>query len=407
MRYALLALLVLATTAHADVVRLLDDPREAVQARVDIIQQANDKVTLLYFLARDDRVTLGVLALLRDAKRRGVGDVRVIVDGSFHRIPKAVLAHLRDEGVDIRVYHPLNLRHPSWMLRRMHEKVIVADSARYITGGRNLGEAYFGLAKKKNFVDRDVYVDGDSAAGADRHFEDLWASKHVAKLRVRVSEAEKQSAEKRLDGVLQELVRSGVIALDTGRYWSADRKDAGAVTFLRDPAERVAEVIEAAERSIVIESPYFIPSRSMRALLERKLAAGVQVLVVTNSLHSTDGLLPQAAYLKYRRHLVRAGVDFREYKGPDVLHAKSIVVDGRVSLIGSYNIDPRSQYLNTEVMCMSEDEEIAREVREAIDDHVTNAWAIHRTARGPRISRVESFRIWATQMFLRLIEHQL
>jgi putative cardiolipin synthase len=407
-RHALVLVIALVTAAaRADVVRILDDPREAVQARVDVIQQANDKVTLLYFLARDDRVTLGVLALLRDAKRRGVGDVRVIVDGSFHHIPKAVLALLRDEGVETRVYHPLNLRHPSWMFRRMHEKVIVADSARYITGGRNLGEAYFGLASKKNYVDRDVYVDGDSAADADRHFEDLWSSKHVAQLRVHVSEKEKQAAGKRLDEVLQELACSGVIALDTRRDWSAGRKDAGAVTFLRDPADRVSMVIEAAERSIVIESPYFIPSRSMRALLERKLAAGVQVLVVTNSLRSTDGLLPQAAYLKYRRRLVRAGVDFREFKGPDPLHAKSIVVDGRVALIGSYNIDPRSQYLNTEVMCMSEDEEIAREVRAAIDAHIENAWTIHRTAQAPRISRVESLRIWAAQMFLRLIEHQL
>src|SRR5688572_5894491 len=191
MRWAVVVFVAVATTAHADVVQILDDPREAMQARVDVIEQASDKIGLLYFLARNDRITLSVLALLRDAKRRGVSDVRVIVDGTFHRIPKAVLAHLRDEGVQVRVYHPLDLRHPSWILRRMHEKVIVADSARYITGGRNLGEAYFGLAKKKNYVDRDVYVDGASAADADRHFETLWSSKHVAELRVRVSEDRK------------------------------------------------------------------------------------------------------------------------------------------------------------------------------------------------------------------------
>jgi putative cardiolipin synthase len=406
-RHTIALLVLLATAARADVVRLLDDPREAVQARVDVIEQATGDIKLLYFRARDDRVTLGILALLRDAKRRGVGDVRVIVDGSFHRIPKAVLAHLRDEGVEIRVYHPLNLRHPSWMLRRMHEKVIVADSMRYITGGRNLGEAYFGLAKKKNYVDRDVYVDGASAADAGRHFDDLWSSEHVAQLRVRVSQAEKQRAADRLDHVLEELVCSKVIALDTGRDWSAGLEDAGAVTFLRDPAARLPAILEAAQHSIVIESPYFVPSRSMRALLERKLASGVQVLVVTNSLRSTDGLLPQAAYLKYRRRLVRSGIDFREYKGPDPLHAKSIIVDGRVALIGSYNIDPRSQYLNTEVMCMAEDEEIARAVREAIEVHIENAWTIHRAAPAPRVSRAASLRLWAARLLSRLIEHHL
>src|SRR6202007_1340891 len=134
-------------------------------------------IALLYFLARDDRVTLAVLALLRDARHRGVSDVRLIVDGSFHRIPKAVLAHLRDEGIEVRSYHPFDLRHPTWLLHRMHEKVIVADGERYITGGRNLDVSYFGLARKRNFLDRDVYVEGRTAADADRRFEELWASK--------------------------------------------------------------------------------------------------------------------------------------------------------------------------------------------------------------------------------------
>src|SRR2546423_13324357 len=184
-----------------------------MQARVDLIQQAQTKINLLYFLARDDRITLGMLALLRDARRRGVGDVRVIVDGSFHRIPKAVLAHLGDEGVEVRVYHPLDLRHPSWMFHRMHEKVMAADGARYITGGRNLAEAYFELARKKNFVDRDVWIEGASTADADRHFETLWSSKDVAELHVRVSAEAKQQAAQHLGDALEAMTRSGLIAL--------------------------------------------------------------------------------------------------------------------------------------------------------------------------------------------------
>jgi cardiolipin synthase C len=418
MRRAVVVLIALALTAPAgaDVMRILDDPREAMQARVDVIQQASGKIELLYFLARNDRITLSVLALLRDAKRRGVSDVRVIVDGNFHRIPKAVLAHLRDEGVQVRVYHPLSVRHPSWILRRMHEKVIVADSARYITGGRNLGEAYFGLAKKKNFLDRDVYVDGASAADADAHFERLWSSNHVADLRVRVSRKARQEAADHLGDALEELVREGFITLDTNRNWSEDRNDAGEVQFLHDPLQRgdgarvgarISEVLEDAKESIVIESPYFVPTKSLRLLLQKKQREGVSVLVLTNSLRSTDGLLPQAAYLKYRRRLLRAGIDMREYKGPDVLHAKSIIVDGRVSLIGSYNIDPRSRYLNTEVMCMTADEEVARELRRSIGEHLENAWIIRRPADGPRVSRGTSLRLWGVRLLLPLIEPQL
>ena len=129
MRYALLSLLIVAS-ANADVFRILDDPRDAAQSRVDLIQQARSEIDAVYFLARNDRITLTALALLRDARRRGVDNVRLIVDANSLHIPKAVLAHLREEGVQIRVYHPLTLRHPLWVFTRMHEKLVVVDGQR-------------------------------------------------------------------------------------------------------------------------------------------------------------------------------------------------------------------------------------------------------------------------------------
>jgi phosphatidylserine/phosphatidylglycerophosphate/cardiolipin synthase-like enzyme len=411
MTRGMILLLLFAASAQADIFRVLDDPRESAQARVDIIQQAKGEIGALYFLVRDDRITFGSLALLRDARRRGV-HVRLIVDANFHRIPKAVLAHLRDEGVGIRVYHPFTLRHPSWLFRRMHEKLVVVDGKRYVTGGRNLAEAYFGLAKKKNYVDRDVYVEGPSAGDADSHFENVWSSKHVVELDVHVSDAEKQLAGERLGESLRELTASGFIQLDTGCNWYEGQKEVELVTLLHDPvsgdgprvAQRLNEILENAKESIVIESPYFVPSKSLRQLIHRKRAEGVRILVLTNSLRSTDGVFPQAAYLKYRRGLIRAGVDVREYKGPDALHAKTIVVDGRIVLVGSYNIDPRSQNLNTEIMCVTEDEEIARGVRESIEQRLENAWV-----REPRVPRATSLRVWAAKLILRLplIEGQL
>ena len=154
MRWSGLALLVvagLAAEGRADVLRILDDPREAAQARVDIIQQARGEIDAVYFLARNDRITLTALSLLRDARRRGVGSVRLIVDANFQHIPRPVLGYLRDEGVEVRVYHPISLRHPSWLFRRMHEKFVVVDGKRYIAGGRNLAESYFGLGDEVNF----------------------------------------------------------------------------------------------------------------------------------------------------------------------------------------------------------------------------------------------------------------
>jgi phosphatidylserine/phosphatidylglycerophosphate/cardiolipin synthase-like enzyme len=405
---ALFAIAALATPARADVFRLLDDPREAAQARVDLFQQAEHEIDAIYFLARNDRITLTALALLRDAHRRGVPSVRLIVDANFQHIPKSVLAHLSDEGVEVRVYHPVTLRHPSWLFRRMHEKVVVVDGARYITGGRNLAESYFGLAKR-NFIDRDVYVAGDSAAEADRHFESLWASKHVADLDVRVSPKERAMAEQLLDNVLLEQECDGFVAFNTARDWSDGAREVRDVVFLHDPpgagpriASRLEEILGSATKSIVIETPYLVPSKGVRALLRRKLKEGVSITILTNSRRSCDGILPYAGYLKYRHRLIHAGVDIREFKGPDTLHAKSAIVDDHIALVGSYNVDPRSENLNTEVMCVIDDEEVARELRASIDAHVRDSWTVRISAPAGR-----GLAMWAAKLLLPLIEGQL
>jgi phosphatidylserine/phosphatidylglycerophosphate/cardiolipin synthase-like enzyme len=400
---AVALILLLAAAARADVVRILDDDRQAAQARVDLIRQAKDRIEVLYFMARDDRITLAMLQLLRDARRRGVGDVRVVIDGSFRRIPKAVLAHLRDEGVRIRTYHPFDLRHPTWMFHRMHEKIILVDGRRYITGGRNLAESYFGMGRDMNFRDLDIYVDGPSAADAERRFEQVWNSKDVADLHGHVTGRSRRDAAQHLGGALEAMTHGGFIDLGPVRDWNEGAMDVGPVRFLagHDIGGDMADLIAAAKTSVIIESPYFIPPRFFRELLLKKLAEGVRIVVVTNSVRSTDGLLPQVAYLKYRGELARAGIDFREYKGPDCLHAKAIVVDGRVAMIGSYNIDPRSQYLNTEVTCVAENEELARELQRLIDGHIENAWTIE---AAPRAAPV---RVWAIRLLLPILEHQL
>ncbi len=416
---ASLALLLAALPSRADRVRIIEDPAEAAQVRVDLLQQAETDVAVLYFLVRNDRVTLASLALLRDARRRGIESVRLLADANFTRIPKPLLAHLTNEGVQVRVYHPVDLLHPSWLFRRMHEKLTVVDRSRYVTGGRNLGEAYFGLAKR-NYADRDIYVAGDSAGEASRHFDAVWSSRHVDDLDVHVSAREIAEAAALLDGVMEEMRRGdSFVTLDTGRDWSDGAREAGEVRFVHDPVEyrrgaRVANqilpILERAESSIVIESPYLVPSRAVRELFERKEREGVRVVVLTNSIHSTDGGLPFAAYVRHRRRLLRRGIEIYEYKGPDMLHAKSFVVDGKIVGVGSYNLDPRSQNLNTEVMCVSEDEEIAAELRDLIGIRIVNAWpAGHPHEDAPPISVARRLGEWLARalVLIPVVESQL
>jgi putative cardiolipin synthase len=422
-RFVVLVVCLLATmvttTAAADVYRLLDDPHEAAQARVDLIEQAKNKVDALYFLARNDRVTWMALALLRDASRRGL-QVRLIVDERFNHVPGPMIAHLRDEGVQVRVYHPLSLRHPSWLLRRMHDKVIVVDSQRYVAGGRNLDDAYFNPKRKRYFVDRDVYVDGPSALEAAIHFENLWASRHVADTQTHVSARRKQKAAKLLDAQRVSLERAGFVRFHTGTDWSAGQASQAETRFLHDPiddgdgprvAENLAAIFETAKHSIVIESPYVIPTQLFLDVLGKKLDEGVTVHIITNSMKSTDGLLPQVAYLGVRSFLLRMGVELHEFKGPGTLHSKSVIVDGKIAMVGSFNLDPRSQNLNTEIMVVANDEAAAEKLQAAIATDTRNAWKIASNGRTPRsypkTSRRLRFLMWSTRLLLPFIEGQL
>ncbi|MEA2238147.1 MAG: cardiolipin synthase [Thermoanaerobaculia bacterium] len=414
---AVIVMLSLVTVpARADVVRLLEGDRDGMQARVDVIQQAKKEVNAVYFLAYDDRITQTALGLLRDASRRGV-KVRVVVDANFQHIPRSVLAHLHDEKVEVRVYHPFTFRKLGWLFHRMHDKVVIVDGKSYITGGRNLAESYFGL-KKRNYIDRDVYVEGASAEDAQKYFEELWASNDVRDLDdVRVSPAEKAKAAQILDEAALGKKLEGFVTLNTGRDWSEGLHDAGPVRFLHDPigfakgvrlAVRLGEAIDGAKSSVIIESPYLVPSPEVLELLRRKSAEGVNVQIVTNSLRACDGVLPYVAYIKYRRGLLRAGVDMREFRGPDTLHSKTLVIDGRIVLVGSYNIDQRSENLNTEVMAEVDDEAVAKELLAAIGHHIDNSWAVGSNARGPHAPRAWRVRAWMARLLLiPFVEKQL
>lgn len=397
---------------------MLNSPRDALQARADIIEQAHDEIDALYFLTHDDRVGDGVLELLLEAHRRGVPKVRLIVDAAFNHIPDDMVGALQNEGIEVRVYHPLEIAHLNRLTRRMHDKLIVVDGKHYIMGGRNLAETYFGLASnKKNYVDRDVFVQGPSAKDAVGYFDLLWNSDHVGELHSHSSPRRRRMAADHMVGALASLQRDGKIHVGTGTDWAAGQRDVQGVAFLHDPIvkndgprvyEQLEPILEGAKKSIVIESEYFVPSERFLALIEQKRTQGVTVRVLTNSMHSTDGVFPEVAYLIYRSTLLDDGVDLHEYKGPNPLHTKSIVVDGEYAIVGSYNIDPRSENLNTEVMCVAHDPIAAESLLDSINVDMQSSWSLRRDgAQNHGVSRVTRIRAWIARLLLPLIRNQI
>ena len=169
--------------ARADRVCLINDAADAAQSRFDLANEAKRELNISYFYVggEEDEFTMRGFALLRETARRGV-KVRLMVDALFNNIPPHLGAHLVREGVEIRVFHPLDPLKPFRFNRRLHDKLFIADGHRLITGGRNIDDSYFGLSRfrkegdmaYRNRIDRDILVEGDTAAEANAHFKTLW-----------------------------------------------------------------------------------------------------------------------------------------------------------------------------------------------------------------------------------------
>lgn len=386
--------------ARADSARLLLEAPEAAAARVELVLLARREVLASSFIVGDEPFSLTSLALLRDAARRGLA-VRLLVDAQWNKIPEAVAAHLLAEGVDIRLYHPFTLRHPFWITRRLHDKLLVTDGEALIAGGRNVESPYFDLGhqvERRDYIDADLLVRGEAAAEARAYFLDLWESDHVRPSRAGEPGGFGRSAAR------EDRVAAAAAVLDRHWAWLAERiarerteraagaviapallplepAEVGPVRFLHDPVGRKGEapgvghalldLLDGARESIVIESPYLVPSRAFRRGLDRALARGVRVRILTNSLATTDNLWPQAGYVGERKGLVRRGVELWELTGSRTLHSKAAVIDGETAIVGSFNLDPRSEHLNTELALVARDPALAAELLAWMDAHLT------------------------------------
>jgi len=190
-----------ALPATADTVSLLSTPLQSATARVEMILGAREEIIAEYFIVGDDPFSLTSLTLLRDAARRGV-TVKLIIDAQWNKMPKAVTAHLIKEGVELRIYHPFRPGRPGWFTRRLHDKLLVVDGRKMITGGRNIESPYFGLGRqvgRRNYVDCDIQVDGALAVVARDYFNSMWESREVRHSKARRHDRGLEMAEALLD----------------------------------------------------------------------------------------------------------------------------------------------------------------------------------------------------------------
>ncbi|RQS74895.1 phospholipase D family protein [Burkholderia sp. Bp8963] len=389
--------------AHPDAsgFRLLADGAEALQMRVALARAATKTLDMQYYVATEDTTGKLLLAAALYAADRGVR-VRMLVDDlNFRDIDRVMAALNTHPNIEIRVFNPFGASQQRVMqrttdfftrigsfTRRMHNKAMIADNQIAIVGGRNLGDEYFSASATLQFRDLDVLAAGPVTHDISASFDTYWASgtsyplhalnhqtfdpKDLDAMRDELRAHWRKNAEPYNAKPLNATPLAQQIARDAlGLVWgpaefSADAPDKVALPtdgYVSPPMRRLVELIRGAQQEFLAFTPYFVPHDAGVKILGDTTARGVRVAILTNSLAATDAVAVQAGYGPYRVPLLQHGVELYEFKAkPDrqrprlfgsqsraSLHAKAYVIDRRILVIGSMNLDPRSAHLNTEM----------------------------------------------------------
>jgi cardiolipin synthase C len=351
--------------------RLLATPLASGSARLDVIRSAEHDVFMSTYGLDDDPAGRATISELCRAARSGKR-VRLLLDAlGSRRLPTEALAHLLDAGVEVALYNEPRWLRPWRMTYRMHGKLLVADQARLVLGGRNTTNNYFGLRRRgTRQIDIDLYAEGKVAADAERDGAALWNSKHVRQLdrrHLRIAHGrvaaygrlldETGSAHRPLARLRNAWLKQPAAALD-----NVELVHSGFATLRNEDRaveRRLIRMIDEARVEVEMQNQYLVPTDALLAAIARARARGVRVRIMTNSTRTSWGG-PQWAYEASLGRIARSGAEVWELQGTDMLHAKTVVVDRTRVFISSYNLDPRSRDLNKELGIVADSPELAR-----------------------------------------------
>lgn len=368
---------------------LLANGAEAFAARTALADAAQRTLDLQYYIWRHDATGTQLFEALRRAAARGVRVRLLLDDNNTAEIEDLLRALDALPNIEVRLFNPFvhrRLRLLDFLTdfprvnRRMHNKSFTADNQVSIVGGRNIGDEYAGTGAGTVFVDLDVLAVGEVVPQVSRDFDRYWASASSYPLAALLQGAPRDSPAKAGPIALatSESARSSVLVRDllAGRlalHW------APVAMVSDDPAKglgraatqdllwaQLQAVMPNASREVQLVSPYFVPRGRGAYLLMSLALHGRRVTVLTNALEATDVPAVHGGYASWRRPLLEAGVELYELKrqaaapaqlrGPvsagsssSSLHAKTFVVDRSDLFVGSFNFDPRSARLNTEI----------------------------------------------------------
>ena len=339
----------------------VDDNRDALVWRLRAIEEAKEELIFSTYSFVDDESGRDIMAALLNAAERGVR-VRMVVDGvtalSNLKLSEDFKALSGADNVEVRVYNPVNLLKPWKLNYRMHDKYLIADDRVYILGGRNTKNLSLGDYQEKKDIDRDIVVygsGGSSLSQLKEYFSRVWeldSTKAFHSLRRAKGGAE--NLRDRYES-LRKLYPEAYTATD----WESSTIPTNGVRLLTNSPKAqnkepllwssVIELMSMGEDRIV-QTPYLICNGQMYEDLAKLTGNGKKTEIILNSASTGANVFGCSDYLNQKENILNTGADIYEYSLKHSSHAKTVLVDNNISLVGSFNFDIRSAYLNTELM---------------------------------------------------------
>ncbi len=416
---------------------LLDSNDDGLRWRLALIDSARYSIDIQVYVWYGDLSGRLLIKRVLDAANRGV-KVRLLVDDLNTLLKDAATPKIRDEifaaldshpNLEIRLFNPWVER--SLLARvgemigaldrlnqRMHNKQMIVDNRVAIIGGRNIGDEYLGLNPEFNFRDLDVLGVGPVARQGSAVFDRYWNSPWAwpASLLPLPPMADRVAARQALDASLRDQKALQQFPL-AAQDWTAEinalagRLQPGTSRVVSDEPDddhirhtmmdHTFEVAGTARRELLVENAYIIPNENAIEWVRALHGRGVRIGVVTNSLASHDVPAVNSHYKQWRKRLLESGVDLYEIRHDAAvqfeladtpptkahfmgLHAKAVTVDGRTSVIGSMNMDPRSGRINSEMAVIVDSPGLADAVAALIrrDMDPRNSWRVELDAQG-------------------------
>ena len=444
-------------------VYILEKGEEALVGRAWLTKHATKSIDVQYFIWSTDNIGILAAEQLLGAAERGV-KVRVIVDDVLIDAEnRSLLLLSAHPNVNIRIYNPnLTVGVGLWQKvkntltgfravnQRMHDKTAIFDGVAGITGGRNMADEYFDFDHEYNFRDRDVLLIGSAVQDMEENFDEFWESEFAipvqqvlgeeiedisrADVKRRSREMHAYAADpanfspevaqaidamaQQIPGLLEAMTWDEVLFISDVPGKNDETTDLGGSG---ESTNQLISAVKDTKKTLLIQSPYLILPEGGIELFEELIARGIRIRISTNSLASTDNIPAFGGYLAQRDELLRIGVELYEFMPTPAiqielienypriaesnpvfaLHAKSMVIDDSTLFVGTFNLDPRSANLNTEVGVLIDNPELARQLTASIERDIEPDSSWHTTTDfnpDSEVSRTKQIRAWVNSL---------